>query len=59
MVLAGMHSWALLGSHTDEGWIATICTVYSGVASQHPNCGAVPAMLGSQRLIDQAQASML
>jgi hypothetical protein len=33
---------ALLGNHTDADQIATICTVSSGVASQHPKCGAVP-----------------
>ncbi len=37
---------ALLENHTGHGWIATICTVSSAVASRHPNCGAVPPISG-------------
>jgi len=38
----------LLEDHSYHGSIATICTVSTAVARQHPKCGAAPAV-GRQR----------
>jgi hypothetical protein len=50
---------ALLRNHSGHGWIATICTVSSGVASQHPNCGAAPPIIRSARRSSGRQAGVL
>jgi hypothetical protein len=46
----------LLVSHSDHGYVATICTVSRAVASQHPNCGAATPVGHFRCCFDSRQA---